>query len=638
MKARNMKKQRAKKAIILARVSTEEQARDDHHSIPAQLKNLREYCVGKALEVIAEYEFDESASRDRRKKFEAAIKEVETSEEPIAITVDKVDRLQRGFKETVRFDELRKEGKVELHFVSQGLVIWKNSAPHELMIWDMLVTMARGYVLQISANVKRSLKYKLEQGQYPGYVPTGYINKVVKIGEDSVDHKIIPDSEKALLIKKAFELYSTDKYSLSDLSIIMARAGLRIKQRRVRVGGKMVEREPRPLSKQELNWILRNPFYIGRFRYKDPETGEVRVWDNKDTYQPIISKRLFKKVQNILDRKSQSVSKFEFYKFRGLVTCGFCGCKLTPEDMWRNYKDKEKVKGKYIYYRCTSGKKSIDPNWYEKLGTRHSGVVRNKKGEIVRVSCPQRYWKEEEIEEDIKKILGVLHYDEKVFERIRKALRSDFEQRMELTEAQVKSLNKEKTEKEQLKRELIRSMAREKDSELKIEFKKEYEAVKEELNKIEEDISFYEKAMEIDADKIVDTMIMLSDLKQQYEKLDDEKKRELVMLCFSKISARRGETRIKGRTVKFDSLDFNWNQPFSDLLEQGIDKILEDFEGGKGGGGASHWPITKVERGGAAFDSLGQKLRVFGIHWPELSQTYSAPDSVGFPRRATREG
>ncbi len=33
--------------------------------------------------------------------------------------------------------------------------------------------------------------------------------------------------------------------------------------------------------------------------------------------------------------------------------------------------------------------------------------------------------------------------------------------------------------------------------------------------------------------------------------------------------------------------------------------------------------------------SLGQKWRVFGIHWLELSQTYSAADSIGFPRWIT---
>jgi len=39
----------------------------------------------------------------------------------------------------------------------------------------------------------------------------------------------------------------------------------------------------------------------------------------------------------------------------------------------------------------------------------------------------------------------------------------------------------------------------------------------------------------------------------------------------------------------------------------------------------------------AVFDSLGQKRRVFGIHWPELSQTYSAADFIGFPRGSGAE-
>jgi hypothetical protein len=35
---------------------------------------------------------------------------------------------------------------------------------------------------------------------------------------------------------------------------------------------------------------------------------------------------------------------------------------------------------------------------------------------------------------------------------------------------------------------------------------------------------------------------------------------------------------------------------------------------------------------------LGQKWRVFGIHWHELSQTYSVADFIGFPRLTIREG
>jgi len=56
------------KAIILARVSTEEQM-NEGQSIPAQLTRAREYARKKGLEVITEYQFDESSLKDHRAKF-----------------------------------------------------------------------------------------------------------------------------------------------------------------------------------------------------------------------------------------------------------------------------------------------------------------------------------------------------------------------------------------------------------------------------------------------------------------------------------------------------------------------------------------------------------------------------------------
>ena len=55
------------KAIILARVSTEEQLTDGQ-SIPAQLEKARQYASRKGLEVKSEYQFDESSLKDRRTK------------------------------------------------------------------------------------------------------------------------------------------------------------------------------------------------------------------------------------------------------------------------------------------------------------------------------------------------------------------------------------------------------------------------------------------------------------------------------------------------------------------------------------------------------------------------------------------
>ena len=68
------------KAIILARVSTEEQM-SEGQSIPAQLSCAREYAKRKGLTIQNEYQFDESSTKDQRKKFElvieSMIKEIE---------------------------------------------------------------------------------------------------------------------------------------------------------------------------------------------------------------------------------------------------------------------------------------------------------------------------------------------------------------------------------------------------------------------------------------------------------------------------------------------------------------------------------------------------------------------------------
>ena len=170
---KNQGYQPAKKAIILARVSTEEQANEDRFSIPAQLRKLREYTqsggkFGTLKKVVAEYEIEESAFKGKRTKFTEALKIVKKSNEPIAIIFDVVDRFTRRWKEVAEYEDLRKDGKVELHFIGQGLFIYRNSPIYDIQTWEMFVMMARAFSLSISGNVSRSIKEKLAQGCYPG--------------------------------------------------------------------------------------------------------------------------------------------------------------------------------------------------------------------------------------------------------------------------------------------------------------------------------------------------------------------------------------------------------------------------------------------------------------------------------------
>ena len=63
---------------------------------------------------------------------------------------DTVDRLQRGFRESVILEDLRKQGKLEIHFYRENLVLNQNSNSSDLSRWDIGVVLARSFVLQIS--------------------------------------------------------------------------------------------------------------------------------------------------------------------------------------------------------------------------------------------------------------------------------------------------------------------------------------------------------------------------------------------------------------------------------------------------------------------------------------------------------
>jgi site-specific DNA recombinase len=163
------------KAIILARVSTEEQMKEGQ-SIPAQLSRARKYANKKELIIKSEYQFDKSSLKDKRTKFEQVIKEIEKSKTKIALIVETVDRLQRGFKESVLLDDLRKSGKLELHFIRENLIIHKDSNSSEIQRWDLAVFVAKSYVLQISDNVKRTNEKMIADGKLISKAPVGYMN------------------------------------------------------------------------------------------------------------------------------------------------------------------------------------------------------------------------------------------------------------------------------------------------------------------------------------------------------------------------------------------------------------------------------------------------------------------------------
>lgn len=83
------------KAIIIARVSTEEQ-KEAGNSLPAQIARLEKYCQSKNFEIIKKFSFDESAYKDQRDDFDHILDFVIGQKDKVAVCFDKVDRLSRN--------------------------------------------------------------------------------------------------------------------------------------------------------------------------------------------------------------------------------------------------------------------------------------------------------------------------------------------------------------------------------------------------------------------------------------------------------------------------------------------------------------------------------------------------------------
>jgi site-specific DNA recombinase len=311
------------KAIILARESDKNQDSND-----AQLSRIQEYVKTKGLEEWKVIKLKESSTKGYRKKFQEIIEIIKKSKETIAVVVDTVDRLQRSFKESVIFDELRKEDKVELHFYRENLVINKKSNSADILRWDMGVMFAKSYVLQLSDNLKRK-QYKMrEDGEITGGPPIGYksIYNDNPLRLRRVD--VVPD-EKAPWIVRIFEEYAKGNVSVKTLADRMYKEGFRSKE-----GGKV--------DHAMIFKILNDTFYFG-IAYS-----RTHDFSYPHKYKPIISKALFDKCQEVMARHNKVPTKYAAkpFIFKGLIVCSRCGGVIGGQ----------LKKGKYVYYSCSGYK------------------------------------------------------------------------------------------------------------------------------------------------------------------------------------------------------------------------------------------------------------------------------------------
>lgn len=293
-------------AVILARVSTPEQ--EAGHSLEAQLANLQSYGERRELEVIKIFRIIESSTKGYRPEFERMIEFLSKQKKRTALIVDCVDRLQRSFTHTPVLNALIEKDLLEIHFLREGNVIDKNSNSMQKMMWNMSTVMAQSYTDQLSDNVRRSIKHKLEKGEWIAQAPLGYLNVTDQSGRTS----IVLDPARSFLIQRLFSEYANGTSSMAEL-------------RRKSKDWGLLSRKQQPLGLQTVANILSNPFYTGVMRIKG------KLFPHN--YPPLIDNSVFKACQKRkryadAPEKEIRVTRHPFL-LRGLLTCAVSGRRVT---------------------------------------------------------------------------------------------------------------------------------------------------------------------------------------------------------------------------------------------------------------------------------------------------------------------
>ena len=303
-------------------------------SIEAQLSELRALAKRDGLEIADELVEKRSAKMPGRPVFEEMLKRIEQGEAQ-GIVCWKIDRLSRNPVDSGRISWLLQQATIQKIITHD-----KAYFPHDnVLLMSVEFGMANQYIRDLSVNVTRGLRQKARMGIYPSTAPLGYLN-------DPYTKTIVVDRRKAPLVRKAFELYAKNESRLEDIANFLFQHGIKTGATRgwSKGGG-------RPLKKDQITFLLSNPFYFGHFAY----SGEMY----EGTHTPIVSKELFDAVQKVLALRSRAHHKAanEPQAYCGLLHCGECGFSITAEDKLKRQKNGNVHR--YIYYRCTKKKAAV---------------------------------------------------------------------------------------------------------------------------------------------------------------------------------------------------------------------------------------------------------------------------------------
>lgn len=308
------------RAVIYCRVSTKEQIQN--LSLPTQRRACEEYCRREDMEVARVFmEAGESAKTANRTELNSLLAYCRLNKRQVNfVVVYNLSRFSRDTRAHHALTGLLAGFGISLRSVMEPI----DDSPTGRLLESFLSSLAQ-FDNDVKAQRTRvGMTAALQLGRWTFQAPVGFLTGAR--GGPS----LIPDPERADLVRKAFEEFGSGRLAKRDVLNRLNSQGLRT-------------RRGRPLSPQTFNSLLRNPVYAGRI-----VVGKFDVATAGD-FEPLVSELLFRRVQARLAGRGLASSRHSRlnpdFPLRRFVRCDSCETPLTGS--WSRGHAK-----RYAYYHC----------------------------------------------------------------------------------------------------------------------------------------------------------------------------------------------------------------------------------------------------------------------------------------------
>ena len=311
-------------AAAYIRVSTDDQL---ELSPASQLVEIRKWAAANGYLVPDEYVFVDEAKSGRkvtgRDEFRRLISTAKTKPKPFeAILLWKFSRFARNRDDAVYYKSiLRKQLRIEVISIKEPIEDGKMGVIME----SMIEAMDEYYSINLAEDVKRGMEEKHRRGEVQAPPSFGY----------TVENNIfVPIPEEAAYVREIFSRYVGGE---GCWTIARWLNSMGVKTHR-----------GRPFENRTVEYILRNPVYIGKLRWNSARWSR-RKYDDDDIiivdgkHEPIVSDDLFQQAQT---RMAQMKATRPYHArplgsnkdwISGLVRCASCGGTLifSAPNYWK---------------------------------------------------------------------------------------------------------------------------------------------------------------------------------------------------------------------------------------------------------------------------------------------------------------